>query len=421
MPKLIQAGEVAGLLSAGSRVFVQGGSGEPTAILSALRERGEAGRGVQYFGIFLPGINRWDPTSFASDVTMTAFFGTPELAASVRRGATRLLPLHYSAIYSCLRDQAAIDIALIQVAPPDAEGMCSQGVSVDFVPAILPRAKLVVAEINKQMPAPPGSPTIPFASIDFAVETDHPLVEPADERQNSVNQLLAEHVATLVKNGDTIQTGMGRIPAAVLSALSGKNDLGFHSGLLTEPVLQLIETGVITGGRKAVDRGVSVTGISLGSHRFYRRLGARHDVLFRPAGYTHSSEVLARMRGFVAINSAIEVDLDGQVNAEFVNGRQISGVGGLMDFMRGARLARDGRSVIALDSRAGKSRRSRIVSRVEKVTCARTDVDFVATEYGVADLRCKCAEERAAALIGIASPEFRAGLADDFKQSRNGS
>jgi 4-hydroxybutyrate CoA-transferase len=421
MPKLIQAGDVAGLLSAGSRVFVQGGSGEPTAILSALRERGEAGRGVRYFGVFLPGINRWDPTSFASDVTMTAFFGTPELAASVRRGATRLLPLHYSAIYSCLRDQAAIDIALIQVAPPDAEGMCSQGVSLDFVPAVLPRAKLVVAEINKEMPAPPGSPTIPFSSIDFAVETDHPLVEPADERQNSVNQLLAENVATLVKDGDTIQTGMGRIPAAVLSALGGKNDLGFHSGLLTEPVLHLIEAGVITGARKAVDRGVSVTGISLGSRRFYQTLGARHDVLFHPAGYTHSSEVLARMRGFVAINSAIEVDLDGQVNAEFVNGRQISGVGGLMDFMRGARLARDGRSVIVIDARAGKSGRSRIVSRVEKVTCARTDVDFVATEYGVADLRCKCAEERAAALIEIASPEFRAGLADDFKQSRNGS
>jgi 4-hydroxybutyrate CoA-transferase len=421
MPKLIQAGEVPGLLSAGFRVFVQGGSGEPTALLSAIRESGEAGRGVRYFGIFPPGINRWDPTSFARDVTMTAFFGTPELKASVERGATSLVPLHYSAIYSHLRDQAVMDIALIQVAPPDAEGMCSQGVSLDFGPAVLQRAKIVVAEINRAMPAPPGSPTIPFSRIDFAVETDHPLVEPADEQQDLVSRRLGEHVAMLVKDGDTIQTGMGRVPAAVLGALGGKNDLGFHSGLLTEPVLQLIEAGVITGARKAVDRGVSVTGIAFGSRRFYQALGARRDVLFRPAVYTHSPEVLGRMRGFVAINSAIEVDLDGQVNAEFIKGRQISGVGGLVDFMRGARLARDGRSVIAMDSRAGTSGRSRIVPRVEKVTCARSDVDFVATEYGVADLRCKCAEERSAALIEIAAPEFRVGLVEDFKRARNGS
>lgn len=421
MPKLIQAGDVPALLSVGSRVFVQGGSGEPTALLSALRECGEAGRGVRYFGVFLPGINRWDPTSFARDVTMTAFFGTPELAASVQRGATRLVPLHYSAISSYLRDQAVIDIALIQVAPPDAGGMCSHGVSLDFAPAVLQRAKVVVAEINKEMPAPAGSPTIPFSSIDFAVETDHPLVEPADERQDSVNQRLGEHVAMLVNDGDTIQTGLGRIPAAVLGALGGKNDLGFHSGLLTEPALQLIEAGVITGARKAVDRGASVTGIAVGSRRFYQTLGVRHDVLFRPAVYTHSPEVLGRMRGFMAINSAIEVDLDGQVNAEFVNGRQISGVGGLVDFMRGAHLARGGRSVIAMESRAGKSRRSRIVPRVEKVTCARSDVDFVATEYGVADLRCCCPEERAAALIEIAPPEFRVGLAEDFRRSRDGS
>lgn len=406
MPRRIKAEDIHRLVKAGDRVFVQGGSGEPTALLSALRHAGDACGGLRYVGIFPPGINRWDPASFAAGTSMTAFFATPEMAPSLASGATRLLPLHYSGINAYLESAEAFDIALIQLSPPDEAGMCSLGVSVDFVPAVLPRARCIVAEINCAMPGPPGSPCIPFESLDYVVEVDHPLTEPAADPEDEVSRTLGEIVASLVRDGDTIQMGMGRIPTAVLAALRTRNDLGFHSGLLTEPVLGLIESGNINNSRKPVDTGTAVTGIAFGSQAFYGALGHESRIRFRPAAYTHDAGVISGLGDFVAINSAIEVDLDGQINAEFINGRQVSGVGGLGDFMRGARLARNGRAIIALPSRAGQGR-SRIVSRVDKVTCPRTDADFIVTEYGIADLRHKAPPERAEALIAIAAPEVR--------------
>lgn len=406
MASRIGVAEVCGLIKVGDRVFVQGGSGEPTSILTALHDAGGACGGIRYVGVFPPGINRWDPASFASDTAMTAFFATPEMAVSVETGATRLLPLHYSSIVGYLDGDEQLDVALIQVAPPDKAGMCNLGVSVDFVPAALSRAKCVVAEVNPSMPSPPGSPSISLSSIDYIVEVDHPLPVPEADFGDEVSRKLGEIVATLVNDGDTIQVGMGRIPTAVLAALRSKNDLGFHSGLLAEPVLGLIENGNITGSRKPIDTGMTVTGIAFGSPPFYTAVSRDSRIHFRPATYTHDAGVIRSLVNFVAINSAIEVDLDGQINAEFINGRQVSGIGGLGDFMRGARLARNGRSIIALPSRAGRQR-SRIVSRVEKVSCARNDVDFVATEFGIADLRYKAPRERAEALIAIAAPEFR--------------
>lgn len=406
MPQRIEPKDVCRYVRAGSRVFVQGGSGEPTSLLSALCEAGGSCGDAHYVGVFPPGINRWDPASFALGARMTAFFGTPELAPSLATGATRLLPLHYSGIVSYLETFGDFDVALIQVSPPDGSGTCSLGVSVDFVPAALSRTKCVIAEINHSMPTPPGSPRIPLDIIDYVAEVDHPLVEPSADSEDEVSRRLGEIVASLVHDGDTIQMGMGRIPTAVLTALRTRNDLGFHSGLLTEPVLELIKNGNINGARKPTDTGIAVTGIAFGSQPFYQSLGQEPCVAFRPASYTHDLDVIRSLENFVAINSAIEIDLDGQINAEFISGRQVSGIGGLGDFMRGAGLARNGRSIIALPSRAGKGR-SRIVSRVEKVTCARVDADIIVTEYGIAELRNKAPNERAEALTAIAAPEFR--------------
>jgi 4-hydroxybutyrate CoA-transferase len=417
MPRRIRTDDVPRLLHAGTTVFVQGGSGEPTELLSAIRDAGADCNGVRYVGVFPPGINRWDPASFAPAAAMTAFFATPELAPSLARGTTNLMPLRYSAIIDYLRHTAKLDFALIQVAPPDAAGMCSLGVSVDFVPSVLPRAGAIIAEINRRMPAPPGSPTIPLDNFSNVVEVDHPLVEPIGEPADNINLRLGQIIASLVNDGDTIQVGLGRLPTAILAALRSKNDLGFHSGLMAEPVLGLIENGNINGGRKAVDPGMAVTGIAFGSNAFYEAIGRDPRVLFRPASYTHDAGVLRGLDNFVAINSAIEVDLDGQINAEFVNGRQISGIGGLGDFMLGARLARGGRSIIALPSRTANGK-SRIVGRVERVTWPRTEVDFVVTEHGVARLRDGTVEERAEALIAIASPEFRDELTATFRTAR---
>jgi acyl-CoA hydrolase len=406
MPKLIHAADVPPLLRPGCKVFVQGGSGEPSAVLAALRQTGPSCGGVNYFGILPTNINRWDPASFAPDATMTAFFATPEMAESLKRGATSVWPLRYSAIDRYLTQAASFDAALIQVAPPDSSGMCSLGVSVDFVPAMFARASMVIAEINPSMPAPPGSISIPFDKLAYAVETDHPLIEPAPDDTDEASRRIGETVATLIPDGSTIQMGTGRIPTAVLAAMKNKNDLGFHSGLMTEPVLDLIEAGNINGRRKVIDAGKAVTGITYGRQSFYQRLRTNPDILYRPVSYTHDADVIRRQDQLIAINSALEVDLAGQVNAEFVNGRQISGIGGLGDFVYGASLARNGRSIIALPSRGGRGK-SRIVLRLDHVTLARSDADLVVTEFGVADLRHKASAERAAALTEIAAPEFR--------------
>lgn len=416
MPHAIAPDAVGALLKPGHNVFIQGGSGEPSAILAALRATGAAGPGVHYLGVFPSGINRWDPASFAPGGTMTAFFATPELRPSLESGATRLRDMHYSEIFSYLERDIAFDVALIQVAPPNAAGLCSLGVSVDFLPAVLGRAKRVVAEINPAMPSPPGSPTLPFARLDDVVAVEHPLAEPTAEKIDPASRIIGANVATLIRDGDSIQIGVGKIPTAVLGSLNMKNDLGFHSGLLSEPVLSLLEDGNITGAGKPIDRGLAVTGIAFGSQPFYQGLGRRADVRFRPVDYTHDPDVLGRLENFVAINSAIEVDLRGRINAVFVDGRQVSGVGGLVDFIGGAGRAAHGRSVIALPAKAGARGLSRIVPEVAPFARLGAEVDYVVTEFGIAALRGRSAAARAEAIIAIAAPEFRDSLAEAAKR-----
>ncbi len=411
MPILISPQEVPTLLNPGQNVFIQGANGEPTALLEALEAAGDAISSVNYVGVFPAGFNAWDPASFAQGNSMTAFFATAQIAGSVARGVTRLIPAHYSSIDHYLRYDAALDVLLIQVAPPDESGMCSLGVAVDFVPELLERPVRVIAEINAAMPVAKGSPAIAYERIDHAVEVSHPLIGPEGPEKAPVVDALSRNVASLVRDGDTIETGVGKLPGAILAALRDRNDLGFHSGLMSPPVLELIQRGNINGNRKPIDKGLAVTGIAFGSQEFYRAIAARGDVAFRPVSYTHDAGVLRQLDNFVAINSAVEVDLLGQANGEFVKGRQVSGTGGLIDFMRGAQLARNGRSIIALPSRAGHDGPSRIVARVDVVTCARSDIDFVVTEHGIANLRNKGAQARAQELIAIAAPEFRDELA----------
>lgn len=418
MPHIIQLEATLPLIRKEQTVFIQGGSGEPSSILKALRNADTMTKstGTHYVGVFPPGINRWDPTSFGTGDKMTAFFATPELRNSLKSGTARLLPSHYSSIYNFLRHNIRIDVAIIQVAPPNDKGECSLGISVDFVTAILENSAIVIAEINDSMPSPTGSPTIPFSKIDYAIEVNHPLVGPIDVAENSDSDALSRNVASLIEDGDCIQIGVGKYPAKILNSLRDKNDLGFHSGLLSESVLFLLKNGNMTGANKPIDKNIALTGIAYGAQHFYEELAQRDDIRYRPVTYTHCSDTIRRLENFVAINSAIEVDLFGQVNAEFVNGQQVSGVGGLVDFMRGARLAKNGRGIIAFPAKAGSKGMSRIVPQVNVATCSRSDVDFVVTEFGIANLRNKSAQERAEAMISIAAPEHRGTLSAASKR-----
>ena len=271
------------------------------------------------------------------------------------------------------------------------------------------------------MPRPARSYEVPYDRLDYVVETERPLVALATGDLPPEIHRIGAHVASLIEDGDTIQIGIGKVPAAVLAALRDRQGLGVHGGLVSDEVADLHEAGVLTGARKSHDRGTMVCTAALGGPRVYEWAGHCPDLRFAPVSYTHDIRVLGRIDNFVAINSVLAVDLFGQANAEMLAGRHVSGTGGLLDFVRGARLAKCGRSILALPSTASGGKTSRIVppfSAGDVVSCPRADADVVVTEHGIARLRDKSVDERAAALIAIADPAFRRDLADQWEALR---
>jgi 4-hydroxybutyrate CoA-transferase len=408
MPQIIRPEQVPDLLRPGMTVFVEGASGEPSALLEALAAAPEASERVHYVGCRVPGVNLIDPASFHARAALTSFFLFGDVARSYAAGKVRFLPLHYSAIFAYLA-ALDVDLALIQVTPPDAAGVCSLGPSVQFVPAVLDRAKLVVAEVNAAMPRPAHSVLVPYERLDVVVETDHPLVRLEPGAASAPAARIGRHVAGLIADGDCIQVGIGKLPGSILGALHGHKNLGLHGGTVIDEVVDLHTAGALRA---------MVCCTALGS-RVYDWSATADDLRFAPVSYTHDVRVIAQIDRFVAINAVLAVDLFGQADAEMLHGRQVSGTGGLSDFVRGARLSRGGRSILALPSTAGGA--SRIVPRLDAnhmVSVPRADADLVVTEHGVAQLRDRSIDERAAALIAIADPAARDALADAWDAMR---
>ena len=280
------------------------------------------------------------------------------------------------------------------------------------MPAVLDRAKLVVAEINTSMPRPLCSYEVPYERLDYVVETARPLLSLPGANLSEDVRRIGANVASLIEDGDVIQIGIGKVPAAVLGALEGRRGLGLHSGLIADQVADLYAAGVM--------RGRMVCTAAIGSRKVYDFAASCPDLTFAPVSHTHDPAVMAATRNLVAINSVLSVDLMGQANAEMLDGRQVSGTGGLLDFVRGARLSRGGRSILALPATAAGGKLSRIVARLGEhdiVSCPRADADIVVTEHGVARLRDRSLEERAEALIAIAAPGFREKLAKGWGRS----
>jgi acyl-CoA hydrolase len=286
------------------------------------------------------------------------------------------------------------------------------GPNADIFDAVRESAKIVVAELNDGFVAAAGAPLVPETSIDYVVETERPLIEMSPSKIDPVSEKIGALVAALIGDGDCIQTGIGAIPAAILASLSQHNDLGLHGGLIDDGGMALVRNGNLNGAAKARDPGIHTAGMAVGSLDLYEWLADTPSVQLAGANITHEISILGSIGHFVSINSAVEVDLEGQVNAEVIAGRQISGTGGSVDFMRAAKASRDGRSIIAMTATAKGDSVSRIVPKVEMVTALRTDVDIVVTEFGVADLRHATQQRRREALIDIAHPDFQATLRD---------
>jgi len=409
----LDAADVGAVLQPGMTVFVAGATAEPREILQALASRGECCAGVRFVSVSVPGINGTDFSSFHPQATSTAFLATAENRQSIAAGRVDFIPMHYSSIYRYLQQELQVDAVLLQLPSAGANGVFSLGISADFTPAVLDKAGLVIAEVNQQQLVPMDSPLLPQSRLDYAVACDRPVPTLVSGAISDTARLIGQHVAALVQDGDCIQIGIGVLPAAILSCLSGKNDLGIHSGMMSDGVMSLVQAGNITGRRKAVDTGKIVSGVTLGSQQLLEWAGTEPQLAVRPVGYTHDSAVIRQIDNFVSINSALEIDLFGQVNADMLGGRQISGTGGAVDMMRGAALSRGGRSIIALSSTADGGRVSRIVPAFTPhtaTTALRTDVDWVVTEYGARRIGHLPLAARAAALIEIAHPDFRSRL-----------
>lgn len=424
MPDILAPDDVPGLLAPGMTVFVAGGANEPVTLLDAIRRRPAASAGVTWIQSIVPGLNHFDFCSLHDEARAIAFFITPETRASYQAGRIDFVPCQLRAAADLLGEGLDLDLAILSVPAPrngrpedaqDAQHAAdfSSGLNCDFVDVVVDRARRVVAEVNSALPAPPDGPRIDARGIDFAVPVSRPPDPFPLPAPDETARAIARNVAALVRDGDTIQTGIGSIPYAVLGALRDKNDLGLHSGILDDGAMELVERGVITGKHKTIDRGRHVTAYAIGSPALYDWLGERADVRFRPVNYTHGAGTLARIERFVSINSALEIDLAGQVNAEMIRGAQVAGTGGAVDFMRGAASSRGGRSIVALGATAAGGKVSRIVPRLgdgNAATALRTDIDYVVTEHGVADLRHRPERARAAALAEIAAPAFRSEL-----------
>lgn len=420
MSERLSPDHVADLLRPGMRVFVPGASNEPSALLQALAARPESAAGVTFVQFPLPGMNQTDFTAWHPQARMESFFLSPAIRDAFAAGRVDFLPMHMRRVYGHLATCQPFDLVLMQVGR-DAQGVLRHGPNVDFLEAVLGNRVRVVAEENAALTPPSGAVAIDPADIDYLLESEHPLPELARPTIDADSAAIGQAVAALIPDGACIQTGIGSIPAAVLAALADHNDLGMHGGLLDAAGLDLIASGVVTGIHKEVDRGQHITGMALGDQAFYDRLAERSDVVFKPARYTHEVGVMRELQRFVSINSAVEVDLLGQVSAEMVGGRQISGTGGSVDFMRGAAASMGGRSIVAMTATARRGSVSRIVPVIgsgSAVTAARTDVDTVVTEHGVAELKGRSVDARAEALIEIAAPAFRDELRAAWRERR---
>ena len=402
-------------LGGGGRIYAPGCSGEALAFVEALRAEPGLAAGSSFAGVWIPGVNRVDYAGLHETACSELIFLSPDFRGSFERGDARLRPLSYTQAYDWLAT-TPLDAAFVQVSPPDASGLCSLGVSADFTPALDGRNDIIrIAHVNPLMPAPARTPRLPLEAFDLVVEAEHPLLDYAPPGTAPVFDAIAETIAGLVNDGDVLQFGLGNVQLAVLRALRGKRRLRIHSGMISDPVLDAVDAGVI-----ANEEGAITAGVALGSRPLYDFAARDARLVFAPVSYTHAMATLSRIRNFTAINSVIEVDLFGQGNAEYIGGKQVSGAGGLVDFLRGAAAAPGGKPVVALASSAKKGAVSRIVPKLSaaSVSIARADMGIVVTEYGAADLRGLTIEERAAALIAIAHPDHRASLRAAWRAMR---
>lgn len=420
--KYVTAQEAVKVIQSNSRIYLGGGTGIPLQLEQALIGRASELRNVEvdHVATFAGG-DYLDP-AYAESFRHRAFFIGPNARAAVNEGRADYVPIFLSQVPGLYRDHILpLDAALIEVSPPDAHGFCSYGVEVGVTKPATESAKVVIAEINPNMPRVLGDSFIHTKNIDYAVEVDYPLPESPSPKITPEHNIIAQLIAELIPDEATLQTGIGAIPNAVLPKLMDHRHLGIHTELFSDGVIELVNKGVITNERKALHPGKIIAGFLFGSRALYEFVDDNAMIELHPTDYVNNPFIIAQNTKMTSINSAIEVDLTGQVSADSIGDYFYSGIGGQIDFVRGSAYSKGGKAIIALPSTAKGGEVSRIVPRLKEgagVVTSRGDVDYIVTEYGVASLRGRCICERAKELIRIAHPKFRDELSDFVKQQR---
>ena len=405
--------EVVRHIPSGARVFVHGASATPTPLLDAMVARADL-HDVRLCHLHLGGPAPFADAAHASRFRSTSFFTGPNVRAAIAAGRADYVPVFLSDIPALFTDGTwPLDVALVQLSPPDRHGFCTLGTSVDAARAAVDSAHLVLAEINTRMPRTHGNAQVPVSRLAAYTVTDRPLHAHASRPETPESGQIGALVADLVEDGATLQVGIGAIPDAVLARLGHKLELGVHTEMFSDGLVTLMAMGAVTNRQKAVHRGRIATSFVTGSDVVFDFVHDNPQVAFYPCDHTNDPGVIMRNPRVVAVNSAIEVDLTGQVCADSIGDRIYSGIGGQLDFIRGAARSAGGKPIIALPSTAADGTVSRIVPRLTPgagVVTSRGHVHWVVTEYGAVNLHGRSLRERAEALIGIAHPEHRAEL-----------
>jgi acyl-CoA hydrolase/GNAT superfamily N-acetyltransferase len=416
--KVVTAERAAAEVRAGQRVFIGSGAGEPQTLVDALSARDDLSD-TEIVHILTLGVAAYAEPRFGRRFRHNAYFIGPNVREAVNEGRADYTPVFLSEIPRLFRSgRVVIDVAMIEVSPPDRHGYCSFGVSTDIVKSAAESAHLVIAEVNEQMPRALGDCFIHVGDVDLLVPTNRPILEAVQGEPDELSSKIARHVANLVVDGATLQLGIGTIPDAVLHYLTDFKDLGVHTEMFSDGMIPLVERGIINNSRKTLHRGKIVASFVMGSRKLYDFIDNNPLVEFHPTEYVNDPFVIAQNEQMISINSAIEVDLTGQVCSDSLGTMFYSGIGGQVDFTRGAARSRGGRPIITLPSTIEDGTGSRIVPTLKPgagVVTSRGDVHHVVTEYGSAYLHGKTMRERAVALINVAHPKFRPWLMAEAK------
>jgi 4-hydroxybutyrate CoA-transferase len=423
--KLVTAAQAVTNIKSGDRVVTGHAVGEPVKLVEAMVANKENYRDVEIVHLVAMGKSEYARTGMEPYFKVNTLFAGASTRDVINSGRGDFTTCFFYQVPSLFKKgYMPVDIALIQVSEPDDHGYCSFGVSNDYTKPAADSAKIVIAEVNKQMPRTFGNSFIHVSDIGFIVEADYPIIELPLPKIGEVEKAIGKNCAKLIEDGSTLQLGIGAIPDAVLLFLKGKKDLGIHSEMISDGVVELVEAGVITNKKKTLHPGKMVVTFLMGTKRLYDFVNNNPSVEMYPVDYVNDPTVIMQNSKIVSINSCVQVDFMGQVASESIGFKQISGVGGQVDFVRGASMSLDGegKSIIAMPSTASKGKISRIVPLLDTgapVTTSRNDVDYIVTEYGIAHLKGKTNKERARALINIAHPDFREGLKVEFTKRFN--